>query len=47
MPTIKPFCGLWLIIIKMSYKRHIFQMMILAISFMKPITWQLLPTGAL
>ncbi len=47
MPTIKPFCGLWLIIIKMSYKPLISQTMILAISFMKPITWQLLPTGAL
>ena len=46
MPIIRLFCGLSLAIIKMSYKRIIFQTMILVISFMKPITWQLLQTGA-
>ena len=45
MLSIKSFYGPSLIIIKMSYKPLIFQMMILATSFMKPITWQLLPTG--
>ena len=45
MPTTRLFCGLSLIIIKMSYKLAIFRIMILAISFMKPIIWQRLPIG--